>query len=341
MTTTPTTGTDLEKITSGLQSFEARKAALINLKNEAAAIVFAKLESKDDYKIVSTMRKTLKSERAAVQREGKSMRDILTPISKMIMEREKDLVAIISPEEDRLSKLEEDFEREEAEKKAEAERIAKLKIQGRIDALAQYNAVIDYDVLVSLTDEQFEAKVDKCKEEYEAEQCRLAEIKAAEEAARKQQEEKEAAEKAAEQARIKAEKDKLEKQRQEQAAEQLKLKKEREEMEAEKARMKAEKEAAAKAEQDRLDAIEKQRLADEKRKQEEKQQAEYEAKLIEVQPDVIKAENIIKSMVIDFPKDLTFQSKEIEDIANAYVTEAHSLMNRFIGIINKYKTTNQ
>lgn len=340
MSSTPTTGTELEKITSGLQIFETRKSELINLKNEAATIVFTKLETKDDYKMVSAMRKHLKAERVEVQREGKAMRDILTPINKMIMEREKELVAIISPEEDRLSKLEEDFEREEAEKKAEAERIAKLKIQARIDSLAQYNVAIDYDVLISLTDEQFEAKVAKSKEEFEAEQYRLAEQKASEEAARKQQEEKEAAEKAAEQARIKAERETLEKQRQEQEAEQRKLQKEREEMEAEKARMKAEKEAAEKAEQDRLAAIEKAKVEEEQRIKAEKEKAELEAKLKEVQPDVVKCENIIKSLTIDYGPEVHFQSSEIADIANAYVEEADRLMQRFLTIINNYKTTN-
>lgn len=221
------------KITDGLAAFEQRKAELIELKKEAEGLNISSIEDKVSINQVITIRKRLKVARVQIEKEGKSMRDPLTVISREISAKEKELIAIIEPTEKELQKQEDWVESEKERIRQEAEAKEKARIQNRIDRLAQYGYSIDYNMLVGLSDEDFDGVVDNAKYEYEKEQARKAE----EERLRLAAEAKAQLEREQEAARLRAEREELEKLRKEQQERELKFQLEQEKMEAEKVKL--------------------------------------------------------------------------------------------------------
>lgn len=261
---------ELNKITEGLEAFELRKKELSDLAESAKDFGVSTIEDKEAYKQLVEKRKELKAARVLVEKEGKAMRDVITPVSKMISSKEKELVAIIEPEEERLSKNEAWFIAETDRVKAEAEAKEKARIQARMDALNSFNVAIDYIEVLSMTDEQFNARLEAAKIDFQIELDRKA------------KEEAEAAEaKRIEEERIAAERAELEK-----------LRKEKEE--AEKA-MQAERDAIAaerKAIQDEKDKIEADKQAaidaENKRIQDEANRVKREAEIEQAKKDAAK-----------------------------------------------------
>lgn len=328
-----TTTTELQKITTGLESFEQRKETLIELAESAKPLKIKDVEDKLTYKLISDKRKELKSARVLIEKEGKSMRDIITPVSKMISSKEKELVAIIIPEEERLQKEEVWFENELGQIKLEKERAEKQRIQDMIDALAKYNVAIDYHIIMTLSHEQFNEKLSVAKSEFEAEQKRIAE-----ELARVEEERQ-------------AEIARLENQRKEQEAERIRLeniaaeqRKVQEKIDAAQKAIDDEKNRIAKEKQDAIDAenrakeieeakkqaaenalkeAEEKRIRDEKVKIESERIAkEKEEKRIARMPDKKKLEEFAESISKLVSPDL----KSIE--ADAVLSEAVKQLNK-------------
>lgn len=173
-----------DKIETGLQAFEERKAELIELQKKATGLKITSIEDRASINLVSLIRKELKAARVAIEKEGKSMRDPLTGINKNIKAKEDELVAIIEPTEKELA-IQEKWVADEKEKiekaKAEAER---LRIQARIDTLAAFGFYIDYTTIMSIDDATFATVVKNAEAEYnkelaaKAEERRLAELEA-------------------------------------------------------------------------------------------------------------------------------------------------------------------
>jgi len=250
-----TTSETLKVIDAGLKAFEDRKAQLETLAKDYSGLQYTNPEDKATYKAIEEGRKRLKKERNNTENEGKSMRAPLTDLSKTIIAKEKELIALIKPDEDRLGAEAEKFEEEW--KRIEAERIAaeEARIQKRIDGLRQYNQEVDYSMLKSLTDEEYSQVLETAKAEFEKEEAEKAEA----ERIRKEQE-------AAEALRIENERQAEEQRRKEEEA---RLKQQQEEI----ARKQAEQEKRDqefKAEQDRI------------RKENEEKQAEIERQQREI-----------------------------------------------------------
>jgi len=227
-----TTSETLKVIDAGLKAFEDRKAQLATLAKDYSDLQYTNPEDKATYKSIEEGRKRLKKERNNTENEGKSMRAPLTELSKTIIAKEKELIALIKPDEERLGAEAEKFEEEW--KRIEAERIAaeEARIQKRIDGLRQYNQEVDYSMLKSLSDEEYSQVLDTAKAEFEKEEAEKAEA----ERIRKEQE-------AAEALRIEKERQAEEQRRKE---EDERLRKEREEIErtrAEQERIRQENEA--------------------------------------------------------------------------------------------------
>src|ERR1700744_2391138 len=83
-----------EKISLGLEAFEKRKSELIALRDEVDGLDITSIEDKAAIKQVTEGRKKLKDARVEIEKEGKSMRDPLTAISRNISSKEKELVDI-------------------------------------------------------------------------------------------------------------------------------------------------------------------------------------------------------------------------------------------------------
>lgn len=268
------------QIKSGLEVFESRKADLTELANRAAGLKIESIEDTETLKQVSTIRKTLKAQRVSIEKEGKSMRDPLTSISKHISAKEKELVSIIEPTERDLQAQEKWVEDEKEKIRLDAERKEQERIQTRVNQLAAYGYTIDITQIKTLSDEDFQGVLDEAKVEFDKEQAVKAEAErvAKEEAEKLQREreelhrlraEHEQREKVLreEQQRIDHEKREIELQKQREADEkkrQDELNKAREEA-AETARLKAIEhqkiEEARKAEELRLAKLEEERQA--------------------------------------------------------------------------------
>lgn len=162
-------------INSGLKAFEERKSELTTLRDRVTGLKIENIDDKAAIAEVSTARKTLKKARVEIEKEGKSMRDPLTKISKSISEKQNELIDIISPTEKDLQ-AKEDWVKAEQDKidQAEADKKQAL-IQVRIDKLAAYGFAIDITFLTAIDEEQFEKVLDNARIEYEREQSVKAE----------------------------------------------------------------------------------------------------------------------------------------------------------------------
>lgn len=164
-------------INSGLVAFEERKAKLTEIKNQCDHLTIESLDDKQGIMQVVTYRKKLKSERVEITKEGKSMRDPLTQLSRTICEKENELIAIIEPTEKLLLSKEKWVEQEKERISIELENKEKERIQSRIDRLAQYGFAIDLNFIKGLDDDSFEKVVSNARIEHEKELAKKAEEK--------------------------------------------------------------------------------------------------------------------------------------------------------------------
>lgn len=261
-----------------VQKFDPTHAELTKKKEEYQLLLDKEIDSKEQFEIVSSARKDCKATRVKIEKAGKAIRDEANKFAKKVIEKEKELKAILEQTEVDLLIKEEAYK-----KKAEIERRKK-----RYPNFAEKFKAIGYE----LTEDQYcnsddagiyalmtkikQEKLDKERLEFEAKQ---AEIRAKEEAIAAREKElqeaeqkvkieearKLAAEKAAEQAKAEAERQhKLELAEQKAESERkLKEQKEAQEKEVAKKEMlakaetvrKKKEEEAAKAKQEFLDWI--------------------------------------------------------------------------------------
>lgn len=156
-----------EKINSGLKAFEEKRTELTELVEGFKDLAVESVEDRTAISKVNEARKSLKKERVLIQNQGKAMRDPLTQVNKQISAKETELVAIIEPEEKRLSGIEDWVESEKDRIRQEELLAAKQRIQGRIDQLSAYGLSIDLVHIETLPDDQFEKVVERAKKEHE------------------------------------------------------------------------------------------------------------------------------------------------------------------------------
>lgn len=221
---------------------------------------------------VKQARIQLKTARVAITKKGKEMRDDALAFQRAVIAKEKELIAIIEPEEERLSQLEEAVK----EKKLREERL--IQLPGRQEILAQIGDKVGVadEYLLGLDDTEFAtyvnerraAKIEADRLALEQEQERVRKEAEAMERERETREREAAARKQAEEEAAKA----LENERkahelriqQEREDAERRVKEERERLEAEQrakaeAQKRAEEEAAKKAQ------VEKEKMEKEKK----------------------------------------------------------------------------
>ena len=243
---------DPEKIVldeTAIEKFDPTVAELTALVGQTKDLTAVDLKDKAQLELVRTSRITLKKKRVQIEKFGKALRDDANKFAKAVIEKEKELIGIISPEEDRLKEIE-----EEAEQLAILEE-RREKLPARKDRLAalEDGVEISDDEILLMDSVQFEAyynarvadKNEKVRQQAEADQRKR------DEEARAENERKEAELKEREAAAAKKE----------------------EENKAEEARLAAEKEAREREEA----AREEERKAAEKRAQEADEAAKREA----------------------------------------------------------------
>lgn len=266
-------------IESELKKFETEheitETSLIALAAKYKELKVNGVDDKEGLKAVESARKELKNKRVEIEKVSKGMRESAVKFQKAVISREKELVTLIEPEENRLMKIEDDIWDQKERLREEAEKKEYDRIQNMLDQLREVNQEMDFHELKALTDEQFQEALKLATEIHNNWKILQEQIRVAEE--KKQLEEEQA--RKAEEARLAIE-------REEQAKRQRKFEEEQAEFRKEQERVRKENEEKAvslKAEQDRIDA-EKKTIQDakdaeerEKKRQAELKQAREEA----------------------------------------------------------------
>ncbi|MGR3504901.1 MAG: hypothetical protein ACU0B7_03410 [Paracoccaceae bacterium] len=137
--------------TLNIEKFSPKEAELRTLADNCQSIDIK------DLKTVRDCRISLKNARVEITKTGKAMRDDATKFSRAVIAREKELIAIIEPEEQRLQKI-------EAEAKLQAERAERAAIlptrKERLAAIGDGIEASD-DELLDMDGPTFEGYVNK------------------------------------------------------------------------------------------------------------------------------------------------------------------------------------
>lgn len=184
MTTNTEIVKKVEEINSGLQSFEERKAQFQKLAEEAKAIDIVKnresLKNKPLIKLVREKRIELMRCRTQTEKEGLALRNLVKPVTEMIMEKQKELVAITKKEEDRLNELEEWVDSEQAaiaaEEQARKDELIRQRVKSLLDLGMSFNGThysfgersMDSITLMEIDAAEFNLFVSHVKEDVDA-----------------------------------------------------------------------------------------------------------------------------------------------------------------------------
>ena len=275
--TTPST--DLAPIDRArtVLGFDAARAELATLADQSKGIT--EITNKAGYDQCHAARMVLKNRRIAIQRLGKDAREDAQAYSKAVIGVEKELVAIIEPEEGRLAAMQEEWDTARQREREAAERAEAERIQKQQDALATITGALGRlfgataDQLNLALDQLASFEMDQFDEVFRpaAEQAR----QEAEAAIRKARDERHELDRQAE--ALRAERERLESEATEQrrvAAEVEEAR--RQQQEREDAERRAKQEAEDEERRQKVQA-EEARLAEERRQLEEQQAAQREA----------------------------------------------------------------
>lgn len=153
-------------INGWVEAFEKRKAEIIELKTEGEGLKVTSLGDKAMIKKIVTIRKKLKFARVNIEKEAKSMRDPLTRINRFIIEKEDELVSLITPTEEELELQEKWIEDEREKVRKEKEERENAKVQARIDQLQPYGVPIDFAAIKAMSDKEFDIALTNAIVEY-------------------------------------------------------------------------------------------------------------------------------------------------------------------------------
>lgn len=181
-----------------IDKFDPKIADLQAIVAKTSVITSIDIKDEQALEVLNQNQKELQQARLLVTRTGKTLREESTAFSKAVIAREKELLAVIEPEEERLKQLKEEAEHAElieARKGMTPFRIKTMKERGLSEA--QFPPSIEeldaneFEAYVSLkVTENNEAELAKLREEKEkrdkedAQKQREADIKEAEERAR-------------------------------------------------------------------------------------------------------------------------------------------------------------
>ena len=242
-----------------IEKFDPTTEQLTKMVIASKKIKVTDINDKEQIEVVRKTRIELKTARVAITKKGKEMREEAIVFQKAVIAKEKELIAIIEPEEIRLETIEDEVK----EKKQREERIALLPIRReQLDAIGDGVEVTDDEILGMDTAFFTDYKNERVAQKNEADRLTLeAEKRKVQEEAERQQREKETQER----------EKKAREEAQEEAERQLKLAKEEAEMRVQ--REKEEGERKVKEERERME-----REAKEKAERELKEKEEAEAK---------------------------------------------------------------
>lgn len=137
-----------------LETFDPTEASLRELVATTTHIIEVNLDDPEQIASVKRARLSLRSARVQIEKTGKSMRDGANAYAKAVIAREKELIGIVTPEEERLA----DFEKKSAE--LAEQRIREQQLPERKARLeAEKLPMISDEVLLTMTSLQFEHNI--------------------------------------------------------------------------------------------------------------------------------------------------------------------------------------
>lgn len=182
--------------TLDLERFSPKEAELAALAEEGKHIVINGVDDKAGYELAQKVRIKLKNARVEIQKTGKLLRADALAFQKAVIEREKELIAIVDPVETELEQKQQVIDDEK-------ERMKRVELlPHRRERLAEISLVVEDEVLLGMDGVQFESFMNEKRAEFlaakeremreeseriEAEKRKMQEEKDAEEA-RKQRE---------------------------------------------------------------------------------------------------------------------------------------------------------
>lgn len=313
-----------------LSVLDQREAALIALADSAKALTISGPDDKEGYKAVREKRIELKNGRISVENDAYDLRENAIKFQKTVIKREKQLVSIVSGEENRLSNLEDTYDQWQEEIKRKKDKEENERIQKRVDALAKFGYAIDFYEAKIMEEENFQALLGEAEASYIKEQERIAIEKAEADRLKKEEEERMKRERE-ELARYKAEQEEIWRKRNEEIArdkaERDRIKADQEakeaEIQAERRKFEEEKrkhEEAVRLENARKEAAERavieeqnriKREAEEKEKREQKAKEE-QARQEALRPDKEKLIDLAKRLMkVEFPELVTKEANDL------------------------------
>lgn len=137
-----------------IEKFDPTVAELTKIADAARAVVVTDFNDAKQIGAVSDARKGLKRARVSITKRGKELREEAIAFQKSVIEKEKELIAIIEPEETRLVGIEAEIEKAE-----ELERI-RIQLPGRrvrLGGLSPKEATVTDELLLTMDARAFEA----------------------------------------------------------------------------------------------------------------------------------------------------------------------------------------
>jgi len=288
-----------------LVKFDRTEAELKAIVAETASIVEVNIDNKEEIKKVKEARIAIGKVITAIEEFGLNKRSFFTEINRKIMARQKELIAILEPEKDRLKA----FEEEAKQKQEIADRL--LVLPERKNQLAGIGDGIEVtdEFILSMGSEEFADYVTVRKTDYLI--AREAKIKETEDKIAREKEIEEEKKKAREEEAEKAKRD-------------IELAKEKAELEKQEALRKAEKEK-----QDIIDENNRKEAARVKAEEDKKREEEEKARLEIEEQAKLEADKLYQNWLKEIGYEGEGQGIVLKDMGD------HVLAYKFISKFNK------
>jgi hypothetical protein len=148
-------------ITKELARFDAtiKEADLTALVDKYSGLLIDGVEDKNGYRAVHDARIILKTKRVEISKIGKDLRASANAFAAAVIERENELIEIISPTEKELMRREDEVDEERDRIRIEKENAENERVQSIVDSLRKFGCEVDYTEAKGMTPEQFEERM--------------------------------------------------------------------------------------------------------------------------------------------------------------------------------------
>lgn len=140
-----------------IEAFDPTVAELTALVQSTKDITADDLEDTKQLEVVKENRILLRNARVKIEKKGKELRDDANKFAKAVIAKEKELIAIISPEEDRLKAIEDQVKANALRREREALLPARRKRMAELSDSSPKPIAFPLDeIVLDMDDEQFE-----------------------------------------------------------------------------------------------------------------------------------------------------------------------------------------